>query len=75
MKGEKGLGHAFRSKIRNLVIFFSKISHKFNVCNSGGSAKRESSDATDKVREKGQPKQICGEKEEGGEDFIMHIEV
>ena len=54
MKGEKGLGHAFRSKIRNLVIFFSKISHKFNVCNSGGSAKRESSDATDKVREKGE---------------------
>ena len=32
---------------------------------SGGSAKRASNDATDKVREEGEPEQILGEEEEG----------
>ena len=46
---------------------------KLNVWSSGGSAKRESDDATDKVGEEGEPKQICGKKEEGEEDFIVHM--
>ena len=68
MRGEKGIGHAFRSKIRNLVTknILTKLTQNWNKTSElqpGGSAKREHDIAPDHFREERPTQQIGGEEE------------
>ena len=78
MRGEKSIGHAFRSKIRNLVTknILAKLTKRWKKTSKlqpGGSSKREHDNAPDHFREERPTQQIGGEEEGWWESPIIPV--